>query len=245
MEQRDIEQNRPQQHPLASVPKRKPVGATAAAQTSHAPAATTAPVVTPDDTGDISHTYRDDSEKTTPKWVALSEFTIFKKTIKLPFANNRRKRLLLLGGIGAVILLALIIGLAVGLTVGKNSVSNLPLPTSHGGPYTGDLTYYDPGLGSCGITSSGSESICAVSHLVFDAASRGSDPNQNPLCGLKIRLRRDGKSVDVKVVDRCVGCKATDIDTTRSVFSKLANLEQGRVTVEWAWLENAPVNVTA
>ncbi|KAJ9228686.1 hypothetical protein DTO166G5_8379 [Paecilomyces variotii] len=67
----------------------------------------------------------------------------------------------------------------------------------------------------------------------------------NPLCGLKIRLRRDGKSVDVKVVDRCVGCKATDIDTTRSVFSKLANLEQGRVTVEWAWLENAPVNVTA
>lgn len=42
-----------------------------------------------------------------------------------------------------------------------------------------------------------------------------------------------------------VGCKATDIDTTRSVFSKLANLEQGRVTVEWAWLENAPVNVTA
>lgn len=42
-----------------------------------------------------------------------------------------------------------------------------------------------------------------------------------------------------------VGCKATDIDTTRSVFSKLANLEQGRVTVDWAWLENAPVNVTA
>ncbi|KAJ9192241.1 hypothetical protein DTO032I3_8438 [Paecilomyces variotii] len=131
------------------------------------------------------------------------------------------------------------------MSVYRSGVSNLPLPTSHGGPYTGDLTYYDPGLGSCGITSSGSESICAVSHLVFDAASRGSDPNQNPLCGLKIRLRRDGKSVDVKVVDRCVGCKATDIDTTRSVFSKLANLEQGRVTVEWAWLENAPVNVTA
>ncbi|KAL1852274.1 hypothetical protein Plec18167_006090 [Paecilomyces lecythidis] len=244
MEQPDIEQNRSHQHPLALVPKRKPVGA-APAQTSPPPATSPAPVVSPDDTGDISHTYGDYSEKTIPRWVALSEVTIFKRTFKLPFANNRRKRLLLLGGIGAVILLALIIGLAVGLTVGKNGVSNLPLPTNHGGPYTGDLTYYDPGLGSCGITSSGSDSICAVSHLVFDAASTGSDPNQNPLCGMKIRLRRDGKSVDVKVVDRCVGCKATDIDTTRSVFSKLANLDQGRVTTEWAWLENAPVNVTA
>ncbi|GAD93920.1 predicted protein [Paecilomyces variotii No. 5] len=239
-----MEQNQSRQHPLASVPRRKPVGA-AAPQVSRAPATPPAPVVSPDDTGELSHTYRDYGEKATPKWVALSEVTVFKKTVKLPFANNRRKRLLLLGGIGAVILLALIIGLAVGLTVGKNGVSNLPLPTNHGGPYTGDLTYYDPALGSCGITSSGSDSICAVSHLVFDAASTGSDPNQNPLCGMKIRLRRDGKSVDVKVVDRCVGCKATDIDTTRSVFSKLANLEQGRVTVEWAWLENAPVNVTA
>lgn len=45
--------------------------------------------------------------------------------------------------------------------------------------------------------------ICAVSHVLFDASSRGSNPNANPLCGLKIRIRRDGESVDVKVVDRC------------------------------------------
>lgn len=86
----------------------------------------------------------------------------------------------------------------------RGSASNLPLPTSHGGPYVGDLTYYNPGLGACGITSTDSDDICAVSHLVFDAASTGSDPNQNPLCGLKLRLRRDGKSVDVTVVDRCM-----------------------------------------
>jgi expansin (peptidoglycan-binding protein) len=120
---------------------------------------------------------------------------------------------------------------------------NLPLPTSNGGPYTGDLTYYEPGLGACGITSASSDSICAVSHLVFDAAQKGSNPNSNPLCGLKLRLRRDGKSVDVTVVDRCVGCKATDIDTTTSVFSQLAGIVQGRVPVDWAWLETAPVSV--
>lgn len=81
---------------------------------------------------------------------------------------------------------------------------NLPLPTSHGGPYAGDLTYYDPALGSCGITNTNSDMICAVSHVLFDAASRGSNPNENPLCGLKIRVKRNGKSVDVKIVDRCM-----------------------------------------
>lgn len=51
--------------------------------------------------------------------------------------------------------------------------------------------------------------IVAVSHLVFDAASTGSDPNQNPLCGLKLRAERydeqvgGRRSVDLKVVDRC------------------------------------------
>ncbi|TQB70766.1 hypothetical protein MPDQ_008113 [Monascus purpureus] len=99
---------------------------------------------------------------------------------------------------------------------------------------------------SVGLTagdSSGSDMICAVSHVLFDAASRGSNPNANPLCGLKIRIRRDGESVDVKVVDRCPGCKETDLDVSRAVFKDLADLDLGRVTVEWAWLEDAPVSI--
>ncbi|KAG2420036.1 hypothetical protein HFD88_004834 [Aspergillus terreus] len=155
--------------------------------------------------------------------------------------SSRRKRLLLLS-IPILCLLAVIIGLAVGLTVRKRS-SNLPLPTSNGGSYSGDLTYYDPGLGSCGITSTGSEPICAVSHVIFDAASTSANPNENPLCGLKVRIRRGETSVDVKVVDRCVGCKATDLDVSRSVFGQLADLDLGRVVVEWAWLEDAPVKM--
>lgn len=140
---------------------------------------------------------------------------------------------------GIVCLLVLIIGLSAGL--GRRSrTTNLPLPTNHGGPYTGDLTYYDPALGACGLVNSGSDAICAVSHLVFDAVSTGSDPNTNPLCGKKIRARRDGKSIDLTVVDRCTGCKATDIDTTRSVFGQLANIDQGRVSVSWSWLEDVP-----
>ena len=69
--------------------------------------------------------------------------------------------------------------------------------------YTGDLTYYEPGLGACGKTSSDSDDIVSISHFTFDAVSRGSDPNANPLCGHKIRAVRDGDSLDLTVVDRC------------------------------------------
>jgi len=61
---------------------------------------------------------------------------------------------------------------------------------------------------------------------------------------MKLRLRRNGKSVDVKVVDRCVGCKETDLDVTETVFEKVAELDQGRVLMEWSWLEEAPVTVS-
>jgi hypothetical protein len=72
------------------------------------------------------------------------------------------------------------------------------------------LTYYAPGLGACGLDSNDRGAVVAVSHYTFDAAQTGSDPNQNPLCGRKIRAQRvderTGKqvSIDVTVVDRCM-----------------------------------------
>jgi len=150
---------------------------------------------------------------------------------------SRRTRIIVLAV--ALALLALIIGLAAGLSTRKGT-QNLPLPSGNGGPYTGDLTYYQPGLGACGVTSSNSDKIVAISHIVFDAVSTGSDPNANPLCGKKIRARRDNKSVDLTVVDRCTGCQSKDIDVTVNTFAMLADVDLGRVQVEWNWLENVP-----
>ncbi|KAF2258180.1 hypothetical protein CC78DRAFT_479474 [Lojkania enalia] len=116
---------------------------------------------------------------------------------------------------------------------------NLPLPDD-ADTYTGDLTYYEPALGACGITSTSNDAICAVSHYTFDAAQTGSDPNQNPLCGRKIRAQRfnngETVSVDLTVVDRCAGCEPTDIDVSIAMFKKLADPDLGRVPVTWAWL---------
>jgi hypothetical protein len=68
------------------------------------------------------------------------------------------------------------------------------------------------GLGACGVTSTDDDDIVSISHFTFDAASNSGNPNQNPLCGRKIRAQKekDGKtvSVDVTVVDRCAYCSS-------------------------------------
>lgn len=155
---------------------------------------------------------------------------------------SRRTHLILFAVVFTLIVLT--IGLAAGLGTRKRS-QNLPLPSGHGGPFTGYLTYYAPGLGACGVTSTDGDKIVAISHIVFDAASTGSDPNANPLCGKKIRASRDNKSVDLTVVDRCTGCQPKDLDVTVDSFAMLADLDLGRVTVEWNWLEDVPAGTQA
>lgn len=137
-----------------------------------------------------------------------------------------------------VALLILVIGLAAGLSTHSKS-QNLPLPSANGGPYEGDLTYYDPGLGACGVTSANGDKIVAVSHIIFDAVQTGSNPNTNPLCGKKVRVKRVGGdvTVDLTVVDRCTGCQPDDLDMTEDTFSTLADVALGRVTGEWSWLD--------
>lgn len=42
-------------------------------------------------------------------------------------------------------------------------------------------------------------------------------------------------------MDSGVGCKVDDLDVSPAVFEKVADLDLGRVLVEWSWLENSPV----
>ncbi|KAJ4987865.1 hypothetical protein SVAN01_06595 [Stagonosporopsis vannaccii] len=138
-----------------------------------------------------------------------------------------RRTFLIVLLIALVCLLALIIGLAVGLSK-KSETRFLPLPTNTD-HFTGDLTYYAPGLGACGVESTESDAIVSVSHYLYDAVQIGTDPNQNPLCGKKIRAtradERTGKqvSIDLKVVDRCTGCEPTDLDVSPAMFDKMAD----------------------
>ncbi|CUS15062.1 unnamed protein product [Tuber aestivum] len=167
-----------------------------------------------------------------PGWIGLRKERYF----GLP------RRTAILVAVGLLLLLALILGLSIGLTTGrKKSSKDTTTPPTSGALQTGDGTFYEPGLGACGIASTSSESIVAISHIIFDAAQVGPNPNTNPLCGRKIWVTREatpGKNVtvEVEVVDRCTGCKASDLDFSSSVFEKLADESLGRVLVSWAWI---------
>ncbi|KAI1270354.1 RlpA-like double-psi beta-barrel-protein domain-containing protein-containing protein [Xylariaceae sp. FL1019] len=90
--------------------------------------------------------------------------------------------------------------------------------------YTGDITYYEPGLGACGWTNSDSEDVVALSTADYDGN-----------CGKSITITKDGKTASAKVVDKCPSCASGSIDVSSTVFAQLADLSVGRTTVSWSF----------
>ncbi|KAI2618019.1 RlpA-like double-psi beta-barrel-protein domain-containing protein-containing protein [Hypomontagnella submonticulosa] len=89
--------------------------------------------------------------------------------------------------------------------------------------FSGDMTYYYPGLGACGRTNSDADAVVAMS------------PNQYGHCGQKINIHYNGKTASATVVDKCPGCGGDSIDVSPSVFQTLAPLSAGRVQVTWSY----------
>ncbi|KAI6842917.1 hypothetical protein KC367_g5908 [Hortaea werneckii] len=120
-----------------------------------------------------------------------------------------------------------------------SSTSAAPASTADSAPgstYTGDITHYSPGLGSCGWTSSSSDNIVAIAHGIMD---NGANPNNNPLCGQTITISYQGSTHQAKVVDTCPGCEDAAIDLSPSLFEAVAPNGDGRVHgVEW-WFNSS------
>ncbi|KAF8994158.1 plant expansin [Cyathus striatus] len=95
----------------------------------------------------------------------------------------------------------------------------------------GDATFYDAGLGACGKVNTNSDLIVAVSASFFDTfpGYNGANPNNNPVCGRTLQATYQGKTISVKVEDRCAGCAFGDIDLTPTAFAELAALSVGRI----------------
>lgn len=107
--------------------------------------------------------------------------------------------------------------------------------TSTGGEFSGEGTYYDPEMGACGIVNSGDEKVVAISQYLFDKYTPNGNPNKNSLCGKKINASYEGKTVEVTIVDRCVGCKEHDLDLSPSAFADIADKGLGRIDITWEW----------
>ncbi|KAJ8089123.1 hypothetical protein PM082_014371 [Marasmius tenuissimus] len=102
----------------------------------------------------------------------------------------------------------------------------------------GDVTFFAPGLGSCGIPSGPTELVAAAPAGVFDTfPGAGPNPNLNPICNKRVRVTANGKSVDVTVVDRCPGCVGGSIDLSPAAFDVLAPQSVGRITgATWTFI---------
>jgi len=80
--------------------------------------------------------------------------------------------------------------------------------------------------------------IAAASHLLFDSypGYDGANPNKNPLCGKKVNVSYQGKSVTVAITDRCEACAMTDLDFSPAAYKQVFSVEQGRVPgMTWVW----------
>ena len=100
-----------------------------------------------------------------------------------------------------------------------------------GQSYSGDLTYYTPGLGSCGKTNSGSDMIVAVAEdIMTQFIPSNGNPNDNTLCGKQITITANGVTQTATIEDTCPGCADGGLDLTPTLFQKFDALSVGRIT---------------
>ncbi|EJT74851.1 hypothetical protein GGTG_08689 [Gaeumannomyces tritici R3-111a-1] len=127
--------------------------------------------------------------------------------------------------------------------IGSSSTTAMAHRRSPASPHpNAELTHYTPGLGACGITSGPGELVAAMPHALFDAKTPAGNPNKNPLCGRKLRVRGpDGKrEVVVTVADRCPACVGNSLDLSEPAFAALADLGVGRIKgASWTMLGQA------
>ncbi|PTB54774.1 hypothetical protein M431DRAFT_84435, partial [Trichoderma harzianum CBS 226.95] len=100
--------------------------------------------------------------------------------------------------------------------------------------YSGDITYYTIGLGSCGEDDSGQDQSASI--VAIAVGLMGSQSNGNPMCGKTITIHGGGKTTTATVKDKCMGCAPHDIDVSEKVFLELfGSLDGGREPVTWSF----------
>ena len=96
-------------------------------------------------------------------------------------------------------------------------------------PKSGNATYYSlSGTGACGDhVNARTQKLVAVSDSWFESG--------NPICNKKLKVTYGGKSITVKVKDKCPGCSKHHFDLSEKAFKELAPLSRGNIDIKWEW----------
>ncbi|RHZ87492.1 hypothetical protein Glove_34g119 [Diversispora epigaea] len=97
--------------------------------------------------------------------------------------------------------------------------------------FTGDATFYSPGLGACGFYNSADDCIIALNTEQFGPGN----PNLNPNCNRLVEITYGKKTVIAKITDKCPGCNYGSLDLSPAAFAKLAPLSAGRIQISWCF----------
>ncbi|KAI8954370.1 RlpA-like double-psi beta-barrel-protein domain-containing protein-containing protein [Xylaria longipes] len=89
---------------------------------------------------------------------------------------------------------------------------------------TGDMTFFNPGLGACGGTDNDGSAVVAL-----NTADYANGAN----CGRWITIQGNGRQTAARVVDLCPGCGTHGIDVSPAIFDDIADLSVGRISVTW------------
>ncbi|KAB5592589.1 putative effector protein [Ceratobasidium theobromae] len=105
--------------------------------------------------------------------------------------------------------------------------------------HNGWATYYNPsvGIGACGWANSDSELVAAIGTSLFQEMMVDGNPNHGQACGKTAAVTWNGKTVNMRVVDRCYACGYNDIDLSPVGFQQFAGLGVGKLNgVSWRFV---------
>ncbi|KAI0144586.1 RlpA-like double-psi beta-barrel-protein domain-containing protein-containing protein [Xylariaceae sp. FL1272] len=89
---------------------------------------------------------------------------------------------------------------------------------------SGQMTWYEPGLGACGFTNNRDQAVVALNTADYANGAH---------CGQWITIQGNGKQTAGMVVDLCPGCGSGGVDASPAIFDDIAPLDQGVVAINW------------
>ncbi|KAF8582074.1 hypothetical protein K439DRAFT_1413701 [Ramaria rubella] len=102
-------------------------------------------------------------------------------------------------------------------------------------------TFYDVGLGACGITNVPSDFIVALNSCEFGSGYPG------PNCFKMITIEYNGKQTQAQITDECPGCPCGGLDMSTGLFTFFAPESVGVITMNWWYNDggSAPASTTS